>query len=729
MNVPGTIGLKAFLSVLALAGGGALALAAPINGAAAGAADHPNHSTQALPAGLRPALYQALAKDAGPAYAIGKDGCATLPKQSLTACFTKDGTRFSGKNAPALALHLASYGRGDQLMSVKPVAPTNQANRAAYAHGNVTEWWRVLPMGFEQGFTVEKRPAGNGELTLALTTSREAASHGENLGWGKLSYGKLVVTDANGHVVSATLKNDGNRILIAVNDAHAVYPLTVDPLVWIEQEIGADSYSWGQAFGVRVAYSGATAFAGAPVVANKVFVFNESNGSWTLTQTLTPSDDMSACFGGSLATDGTTLLIGAPATCVDNGQGAAYVFTYANGSWTEAQKLIPTGGGPNNAFGSSVALDGTTALIGAKNATVNANAGQGAAFVFSDSGGTWSQTQMLTANDGAAGDALGSSVALDGTTAIVGAPLATAYGIQFQGAAYVFNNSGGTWSQTQKLTESDGNEIYDEFGYSVALAGSTAMVGAIRAGPGSDLTGYVYVYGEAGGSWSETQTLTATSGIGADVGDFGSAIVLDGGTALIGADQTCLYNYFDCAGSAYLFADSDGTWSQTHEFFASDGEQDDEFGASVAWNGTTALIGAPAVPYGDLYVGAIYFDTDSDLDLALSAPQTVLRGHNFVSQTIATNNATAGSVAMAVKIHVPAAATLVSASASQGSCTETSGTVTCAFGQIAADGATATANVTLKATGEVGTTIENTASVAKATPALTASAPTTITTA
>ncbi|MGH8427987.1 MAG: FG-GAP repeat protein [Gammaproteobacteria bacterium] len=252
-------------------------------------------SSAPLPAALRPALYQALAKDAGPAYAIGKDGCATLPRQSLTACFEEGGVHFNGKNAPALALHLASYGRSNQLIPIKPVAPTIQANRAAYAHGSVTEWWRVLPMGFEQGFTVAKRPHGNGELTLTLAANRNASSHGGDLAWGKLSYGKLVVTDAKGKVVPATLTSKDDRILIAVNDAHAVYPLTVDPLVWIEQKvIATNNGGASDAFGSSVALDGATAFVGSAYETvngnagqGAVYVYNESNGTWTFVQELT----------------------------------------------------------------------------------------------------------------------------------------------------------------------------------------------------------------------------------------------------------------------------------------------------------------------------------------------------------------------------------------------------------------------------------------------------------
>ena len=150
-------------------------------------------------------------------------------------------------------------------------------------------------------------------------------------------------------------------------------------------------------------------------------------------------------------------------------------------------------------FGYSVSLsaDGNTALIGAYGATVGANAYQGAAYVFVISGGTWSQQQKLTASDGAAGDYFGCSVSLsgDGNTALIGANAATVGANTYQGAAYVFVISGGTWSQQQKLTASDG-AAYDQFGCSVSLSadGNTALIGAWATVGANAYQGAAYVF-------------------------------------------------------------------------------------------------------------------------------------------------------------------------------------------------------------------------------------------
>ncbi|MGH8162557.1 MAG: FG-GAP repeat protein, partial [Gammaproteobacteria bacterium] len=252
-------GAGALLAVVGLSSGAWAA-----NPPAAEAAAHSTHASQPLPAALRPALYRALAHEAGAAYRINDNGCAELAEQGLKACFDADGAHFTG--ATPLSLRLVAFGRSGELNPVGAVAPSLHGNRVSYAHGNLTAWWRVLPLGFEQGFTLSRRPAGHGALTLALSASRKdtGASRAATLAWGKLRYGKLVVTDAEGKVVPATLKSEGNHILIAVNDARAVYPLTVDPLVWISQKVAASDGAPGDLFGFSVALSGATALIGAP---------------------------------------------------------------------------------------------------------------------------------------------------------------------------------------------------------------------------------------------------------------------------------------------------------------------------------------------------------------------------------------------------------------------------------------------------------------------------------
>jgi hypothetical protein len=230
--------------------------------------------------------------------------------------------------------------------------------------------------------------------------------------------------------------------------------------------------------------------------------------------------------------------------------------------FVQQAELTASDGAAGDQFGFSIALsgDGNTAVVGAFGHTVNGNVYQGAAYVFTNSGGNWSQQAELSASDGAAGDWFGDSVALsgDGNTAVLGASGHAVNGNQIQGAAYVFTNSAGSWSQQAELTASDG--VYDdEFGISVALSsdGNTALVGALfhTVNGNTNYQGAAYVFTNSAGSWSQQQELTASDGAGGDL--FGNSVTLssDGNTALAGAPYHTVNGNAN-QGAAYTFVNS-----------------------------------------------------------------------------------------------------------------------------------------------------------------------------
>ncbi|MGH8427479.1 MAG: Ig-like domain-containing protein [Gammaproteobacteria bacterium] len=713
MNIRVAAGLGAVVFVFTLAGAtpaSATALSGQLGSAP-------------VPAALRPALYGALARDAESTYRIDRNGCTSL-QSTLKACFDVRGVHFTGAASP-LSLHAAAWGRGTDLTPLASVRPQIKTSRVTYAHGVLSEWWHVLPVGFEQGFTISKRPAGQGRLTLALVASTPANAHKGSLGWGELRYGKLVVIDADGKVVPATLKRSGNRILIAVNDARAAYPLTVDPLIWLEQEVTANDGAANDEFGFSVAISGSTALIAAPYAETDhgaAYVFSESDGSWSQAAKLTAGDGAYLDkFGYAVALSGTTALVSAPYATVNGNvwQGAVYVFSDSGGSWLQVQKLTASDGAEDDFFGNDLALSDTTVIVGADGATVDGNASQGAAYVFSDSGGSWSQVAKLTASDGAENDGFGNSVALSGTTAMSGAPRADVDGYNNQGAVYVFSDSGGSWTQVQKFTSSD-ETANQYFGGLFTLSGSNFVDGEpIRTVNGNTAQGVAYVFSNSGGSWSQVAKLTASDGGASQY--FGNAVAVSGSTALIGA-RLATWNGNVQVGAIYVYDDSGGSWTQALKIGPSDGTMVDQFGGAIAFSGTTALAGAwDADPNGNYSQGVAYFEGQTDLDLTLSAPAKVNPSANYVSQAISTNSASVTSPAVTVTVAVPASASYVSASATQGSCDEAAEVVTCVFGAISGDGGSAAANVTLKAIDTAGEMIVNTARVAKATPALTAS--------
>jgi hypothetical protein len=355
-------------------------------------------------------------------------------------------------------------------------------------------------------------------------------------------------------------------------------------------------------FGYAVSLSGDTALVGAPydhVGTNRgqgsAYVFTRNGGTWTFQQQLTaPGGAAGDAFGSSVSLSGDTVLVGAPRADVGANfhQGSAYVFTRTGSSWTfQQQQLTASDGAAYDGFGDAVSLSGDTALIGAQWDDVGANANQGSAYVFVHKGTTWTFQHKLTASDGITGDAFGYSVAVSGDSALVGAPRADVGANARQGAAYVFTRTGTNWTFQQQLTASDG-AIGDFFGRSVSLWGDTALIGA----PFDDVAwsdqGSAYVFRRSGTTWTLRQHLTAPGGTGWDL--FGYSVSLSGNTALVGTR-----NDYDRAiaepeqGSAYVYVRTGTTWTFQHKLTASAGAPGDRFGYSVSLASDSALVGAP----------------------------------------------------------------------------------------------------------------------------------------
>jgi hypothetical protein len=375
--------------------------------------------------------------------------------------------------------------------------------------------------------------------------------------------------------------------------------------IWTQQaQLTASDGAAEDQFGLSVALYGDTAVVGANrdnvgVNADQgsAWVFSRLGSKWIgPDQQLLASDGATSdFFGSSVAIDGDTILVSAPdddnASSGPDG-GSVYVFTRSpeGPSWTQ-QAQLTVAASPGSQFGFSVALSGDTALVGAIN-DVGVKNNQGSAYVFTRSGSTWTQQAELTASDGAASDFFGRSVALSGDTAVIGA----SGDDSLQGSAYVFTRSGSTWTQQAKLTASDG-AVGDLFGFSVALSGDTALVGAMNDDVGaSNNQGSAFVFTRSGTTWTQQAQLTAIGGATND--DFGQSVALSGDMAVIGAPGVDVVGN-DSQGAAYVFTRSGTTWTEQAQLTASDGAAGDLFGIDVALSGDTAVIGA----YGDDVVG------------------------------------------------------------------------------------------------------------------------------
>ncbi len=293
-------------------------------------------------------------------------------------------------------------------------------------------------------------------------------------------------------------------------------------------------------------------------------------------------------FGFSVALSGDTAVIGVLRDD-DNGNdsGSAYVFTRSGTTWSQQAKLTATDGAANDTFGGDVALSGDTAVIGAlRDDDVVNGVDSGSVYVFTRSGTRWSQQAKLSAADGGAGDEFGYSVAISGDTAVIGAARDDDKGND-SGSAYVFTRSGARWSQQAKLTAADGS-AGDVFSISVALSDDTAVIGADLGDEKGDNSGAAYVFTRSGTRWSQQAKLTAEDGAAGDL--FGIRVALSGDTAVIGAARDD--DKGDNSGAAYVFIRSGTTWNQQAKLTATDGAANDRFGTRVALSGNTAVIGA-----------------------------------------------------------------------------------------------------------------------------------------
>jgi hypothetical protein len=267
----------------------------------------------------------------------------------------------------------------------------------------------------------------------------------------------------------------------------------------------------------------------------------------------------------------------------------------------QGSKLVGTGSVGSAEQGSSVALsgDGNTVIVGGPNDNGSAGnqPGAGAAWVFTQSGGVWSQQGSKLLGTGAVGNAQqGMSVALsgDGNTAIVGGPYdnASAGNNSGAGAAWVFiRSASGVWSQQGSKLVGTGAVGNAQQGISVALSadGNTAIVGA----PGDNSqAGAAWVFTRsASGVWSQQGSkLVGTGAVGGAHQGISVALSADGNTAIVGGPSDNSW-----AGAAWVFTRSSGVWTQQGSKLVGTGGVTAAQGWSVALSGdgNTGAVGGP----------------------------------------------------------------------------------------------------------------------------------------
>ncbi|KAG5191328.1 hypothetical protein JKP88DRAFT_132171, partial [Tribonema minus] len=369
---------------------------------------------------------------------------------------------------------------------------------------------------------------------------------------------------------------------------------------WVQQgPLTASDGSSGDRFGYSVAIDGNYIVAGAYVWSRKTpsaitncgtaYVFMRSGSTWAQQAQLFASDLMaSAYFGLSVAVSGSSIIIGAyswssttPAVVFC---GCAYLYT---------SQLIASDPQANASFGTSVAISGSYAIVGALqwDQTLPSITNCGCAYVFYYNGSTWTQqAQLLTATTPTASEYFGQSVAISGDTIVVGTLLS---GIR---KAYVwYRSTGMTWVQQGPLTASDGSSG-DSFGDTVAVNDNFIVVGApnwSRKTPSAIAgCGAAYVFIRSGSTWSQ-QAQLVTSDPAPSV-HMGASVSISGLSIVAGASMwSNVSPAVSQCGCAYVFTRSGTTWSQTAQIIASDPQASALFGTSVSISGSYAIVGAP----------------------------------------------------------------------------------------------------------------------------------------
>ncbi len=565
-------------------------------------------------------------------------------------------------------LDLQSYGFPgcEQKVQGQPRV-TAGGQRANYAWNDALDEWFINDQrGLEQGWTLKTRPVSMGETRLSfllsvrgglkpeVTADAQAVSFMNEQGGAVLTYAGLKCWDADGRTLPSHFVTEQSGIRVVVDERGARYPITIDPIAQ-QAYLKASNTDIGDAFGTALAVSGDTVVIGAPdedseatgVNGNNAdnssdssgaaYVFVRTGTTWAQQAYLKASNtDPGDQFGKSVSVSGDTIVVGAPnekssAVGVNGNQasnglilaGAAYVFVRNGTTWTQQAYLKASNTASFNYFGHSVTVDGNTVAVAAPQAQSS-----GAVYLFVRSGTTWTQQAAFPGSNTGGQDQFGWSVGLSGDTLVVGANQedSNATGVnntgtgpaplQFNsGAAYVFMRIGSSWVQEAYLKASNTGEK-DLFGTTVAVSGDTVVVGALfedsnargvnTTGTDANInfdSGAAYVFVRSSGSWTQQAYLKASNSEEGDV--FGASVAISGNTLVVGAsdeDSTVFgingsqtsdgADTFN-SGAAYVFVRSGSTWTQQAYLKASNTDEGDYFGTTVAISGDTVVTGAP----------------------------------------------------------------------------------------------------------------------------------------
>ena len=538
--------------------------------------------------------------------------------QALVAEFRPAGVRIAPVGADAaagLGLRTVALGRADFQPLLDRVAPQVDGSRVAYRHDGLVAWFDNGAEGLEQGWTLHRRPPGQGKVLIEVGLTGYRAHGGVDggvdlipeTGGQPLHYGAPVAWDAKGRDLPVTLIPSAQGLRIALDDRGAVYPVTVDPLItsgpqtvthpgaMADDELGTAVALWRDTLVVTAPGADATIFTDG----GGAYVFERNQGganNWGLVAELRYTHNQSGLnLGNAVDIHGDIIVVGATRDSTRGvNAGVAYVFSrdhHGPDQWGMVTPLWAADTNASDQFGYDVAVHGDTVVVSAagKNDGAHPN---GAVYVFGrDQGGAdfWGQVTALQPV-GILSHTYGEAVDVWGNTIVVGNR--EEHGNDSNsGAAYVFErNQGGVdnWGQVARLLPSD-TTGGPKMGAAVAIHGDLIAAGAPAGFP----KGVVYLFERhAGGSnsWGEIAAVSA-SDPERDNG-YGEAVALHGDRLLVGAsgNDTIAGN----AGALYVYRRDEGgpgAFGEIAKHTAADEESLDQLGNAVALHGDLALAG------------------------------------------------------------------------------------------------------------------------------------------
>jgi hypothetical protein len=457
-------------------------------------------------------------------------------------------------------------------------------------------------------------------------------------------FGKRVSISGNSALIGAIGDDDGGA------DSGAAYLFQYNPSTnnWDQLKLTASDAAAGDSFGTDVSISDNNIIIGAlgdddngaTSGSAYLFQYNSLTDNWIETK-LTASDGAAGDqYGNKVAVSDNNVIIGAISD-QDNGvgSGSAYIYQYnaLTNSWVEKVKLVPSDGAASDNFGSSVAISGNRAIVGAwKDDDNGAQSGSAYIFEFNPVTFAWDETKLVP-TDGQTEDQFGIAVGISGSTAIVGAWLDDQNGAN-SGAVYEFqyNASSDQWVQFKRLA---GNgQPADNFGYSVAIHDHTIAVGAIGATTSTTNAGAVSLFQINHQSTPEVQ-YQASDAAATDY--FGQRLSISGNILITGSPGND--DAGGVSGSAYIlqYNPATGVWDET-KITASDAAAGDWFGIDVAVSGTTAVVGAyldddTAADSGSAYIYQYNNATNLWVETKLNASDAAL-GDEFGNRVAVAGN-------------------------------------------------------------------------------------------